>query len=480
MAKDSDSLAGGFDAESTGGVLSGFLAEEDEFDRRALWRLGSWGVASVGAVVIAFLANQSSIGARREQIASTDLARQSQQLQSIAKETQNEARRLGSAIETLNNDRDRLFSRVAGLEQGLESVTGAIARQNPVLTPPQPAMPAAAAAPASSSPAPAGVASTNPMATATSPTAPPTVSSPATAPAATAATGLALEMPATAQKPAPAATSLASQMPATAQKPAPAATTAAVNAATTAERAATGAHTADKPVANGARSEPATATTPAEAQASANGPASSLVASKSMMAPPDPAAGKLTEPSQPPKIIMAAPIPEVLASVPPDEEAMEQDAVPAVPRLAVQRTEFGVDVGTANSIPGLRALWRGLIKSKSNAALTTLRPIIAIKEGINGLGIQLRLVAGPISDAAAAAKICAAMIASDRPCTTTVFEGQRLALNPDEAAPAEAKPATQAKPVQQKRSAPKRPVATEEPAPKPEPSTLSTIFSRHQ
>jgi hypothetical protein len=476
MAKDSDSLAGGFDAESTGGVLSGFLAEEDEFDRRALWRLGSWGVASVGAVIVAILANQSSIGARREQIASADLARQSQQLQSMAKETQNEARRLGSAIETLNNDRDRLFSRVAVLEQGLDSVTGTVARQNPAPAPPQPAIPAAAAAPASSSPAPAGVASTNPMAVATSPTAPPTVSSPATAPTATAATGLASEMPATAQKPAPAATGSTSQMPATAQKPAPAA----VNAATAADRAAAGAHTADRPVANGARSEPAAATAPAEAQASANGPASSLVASKSMLAPPDPAAGKLTEPGYPPKIIMAAPIPEVLASVPPDEETMEQDAVPAVPRLAVQRTDFGVDVGTANSIPGLRALWRGLVKSKSNAALTTLRPIIAIKEGSNGLGFQLRLVAGPISDAAAAAKICAAMIASDRPCTTTVFEGQRLALNPDEAAPAEAKPATQAKPLQQKRSAPKRTVATEEPAPKPEPSTLSTIFNRHQ
>jgi len=36
-----------FETENTGGVLAGFLAEEDEFDRRALWRLGSWGVATV-------------------------------------------------------------------------------------------------------------------------------------------------------------------------------------------------------------------------------------------------------------------------------------------------------------------------------------------------------------------------------------------------------------------------------------------------
>ena len=55
----------------------------------------------------------------------------------------------------------------------------------------------------------------------------------------------------------------------------------------------------------------------------------------------------------------------------------------------VQRTEFGVDVGSANSVGGLRALWRGLLKSRSNAPLAALRPIIVIKEGTNGLGMQL-------------------------------------------------------------------------------------------
>src|SRR5882724_4687702 len=130
MAKDSDHLAGSFDTENTGGLLTG-LAEEDNFDRRTLWRLGSWAAASIGAVIVAVMSNHSSIGLHRDQVAGTDLARQSQQIQSVAKESQNEARRLASAIETLNGDRDRLYSRVAVLEQGLESVTGAIARQNP-------------------------------------------------------------------------------------------------------------------------------------------------------------------------------------------------------------------------------------------------------------------------------------------------------------------------------------------------------------
>jgi hypothetical protein len=182
-------------------------------------------------------------------------------------------------------------------------------------------------------------------------------------------------------------------------------------------------------------------------------------------------------------------MPEVVASTTPEEQATEADTAEAAPKLAVRRTEFGVDVGGANSLPGLRALWRGLLKSRSNAALTSLRPIIVIKEGTNGLGMQLRLVAGPINDAAAAAKICAAMIENDRTCATAVFEGQRLAMNADEptkgadakgadakAQAADVKPASAAKSAVHRRYASKRAVTKDEPAPKPEPSTLSRIF----
>src|SRR5207248_11228667 len=143
MAKDSDHLAGAFETENTGGVLSGLLAEENEFDRSTLWRIGSWGVAAVAAVVVAVMASQTSLGWRRDQHAVADLARQAQQRQNLTRESQNETRRLSSAIDTLNSDRDRLYSRVAVLEQGLDSVTGAIARQNSATAQP----PAAAAKP---------------------------------------------------------------------------------------------------------------------------------------------------------------------------------------------------------------------------------------------------------------------------------------------------------------------------------------------
>ena len=228
-----DHLAGGFETENTGGVLTGFLAEEDEFDRRALWRLGSWGVASVGAVVLAVLANQSSVGWRRDQVAAADLSRQAQRIQSVARDSQSEARRLASAIETLNSDRDRLYSRVTVLEQGLDTATGAIARQAaaPAAAPPVPTWPAGETAAVLASP-------------------PPVV-----APVATTAASAAEKLP------------KVTAAPAVAPEPAPATVS-----------------SVEPPPQN-----------PPAASLVAN-PAKPLMAERSMMAPPDAAAGKLIEP----------------------------------------------------------------------------------------------------------------------------------------------------------------------------------------
>jgi len=170
-------------------------------------------------------------------------------------------------------------------------------------------------------------------------------------------------------------------------------------------------------------------------------------------------------------------MPEVVAAASAADDAEADTSQAATPKLAVQRTEFGVDVGSANSLPGLRALWRGLLKSKSNAALTTLRPIIVVRENTTGLGMQLRLVAGPLSDAAAAAKICAVLIESNRTCETAVFDGQRLAMNADEQPAATAiKPA---KPIARRRSVSKRVLIDDAPKKPDTPSTLSSLFGRH-
>ena len=166
-----------------------------------------------------------------------------------------------------------------------------------------------------------------------------------------------------------------------------------------------------------------------------------------MMAPPDAAAGKLIEPEAPAKTVTSGPIPEIVAAVGVDAEA---EAI--APKL--QRTEFGVDVGGANSVGGLRALWRGLLKSKSNAPLSALRPIIVVKEGSGGLGMQLRLVAGPLRRCGGGSEnLRHAGCQSQRACETTVFDGQRLSLQGDE-------PPAAAKPAPRKRSSAKpRPAA---------------------
>jgi hypothetical protein len=115
----------------------------------------------------------------------------------------------------------------------------------------------------------------------------------------------------------------------------------------------------------------------------------------------------------------------------------------------------------------LRALWRGVLAS-NGPTLSALRPIIVVKER-SGPGMQLRLVAGPLSDAAAAARICAVLAERQRACETSVFDGQRLAMNSDDPPPA-------ARPVPRKRSAARRP-SGDETATRPTPSALSSVYS---
>ncbi|TFW62898.1 hypothetical protein CT676_01980 [Bradyrhizobium sp. MOS001] len=456
MAKDSDPLADAFGTKETGGLFSGLLAEESAVDRSMMWRLGAWGVVAVGAVVMAVMANQAQLGWRRDQVASADLSRQADRLQMLTKESQNEARRLASAIETLNTDRDRLYSRVTVLEQGMDSVTGAIAKQSakPQDAPAPDAQPAApSVAPVASTPAPS---SDKPRAGAAKDQA----KEPTKDAVKEAAKDQLIPPPQN-----DAMASLVSQSPLT---------TSAL-------------------------------------------PMLPLVPSKSIMAPPDPAASKLTQPETTEKAAEKkpeqAPTPTEVAAAPAKPPETAESEAPAI---AVQQTRFAIDLGGANSLDGLRALWRGLIKS--NPEVAALRPIIMIKEGNTGLGMQLRLGAGPLINAAAAAKLCAGLAESDRHCETTVFDGQRLSMrggsekgqektqdrvqeknadkNQDAVPQAETAPAPApgAKPEKRRRSySSKRSSKREEPAPAPAPqppaapakpetasagSTLSSFFRR--
>jgi hypothetical protein len=428
MARNPIHRAGSFEAANSDGAPTGLFADEDDFDRRSLFRLASWAALAVGAVAAAFYTSQSSIGWSREQVAAADLARQGQQIQAFARQGQNDTRRLASAIETLNGDRDRLYSRVSALEQGLDSVTGAITRQKTAIAAPPP--PAAAPVPS-----PAPVATSAPVVSpdlALSKAASP-VTEPAEKPVADAAPprakAAAPASPDQEMSSRPAAPAEMLEMPSTTTKPIPAALDAA-----------------------GAR---------AAAAAVAGAKAAAI-------------------PASPPTVVAAIPAAG-------NADTVRADGAPsAEPRVEVRKTEFAVDVGGANSLGGLRALWRGLLKSRSNAPLAALHPIIMIKEHNTGAGMQLRLGAGPLGDAAAAARICAVMVENRHPCETAVYDGQRLELNAEDAAAASAavKPAS-IKPAAHRRSYARRAPIEEAPAPPPPPQPaspppettgLSTIF----
>lgn len=312
----------GLSDDEPGGWIANFLAEEEELDRRAMWRLGSWGVGTVGAVVIGILATQSPVAVRRDQLAAAET--QAQQVQWIAQESQNKARQLTAAVDTLNADRDRLYARVTVLEENLESVTGSIAKQKAAAV--LPATPAA--------PAPETTAAVQPdvkSQVSSAPTPPPKIAPVASIPS-----------------------------------PPPVEQKAAVAAPAKKETTVTGALTANTPD--------------------------------------------------------------------------SQDAVADKP---VQQTAFGVELGGANSVEGLRAIWRTVNKT-NGAIFGAMQPIVVLREGNDGLGMKLRLVAGPLNDAAAAAKICAVLIADKRACLPSVYDGQRLAML-DEKKP-------DVKPAQRKRS----------------------------
>lgn len=137
--------------------------------------------------------------------------------------------------------------------------------------------------------------------------------------------------------------------------------------------------------------------------------------------PPQPAQGDTTSalfPGSPPTSALAA-----------DRHAA---ALPAtVPKVAATesvatKTEFGIDLGTAPTVEGLRALWTTL-KTQHSPSLDGLRPVIALQESDKPGVVAIRLVAGPLANAAAAARLCAALAGAATACQPTAFDGQRLA-----------------------------------------------------
>lgn len=388
-----------------------FFARERAGDRSVLWRVGAWAGVAVASVTIAAVVANSPTGARHGALtmANSLIADQHKQIQQLAAINDREARRLSNAVDTLNADRNRLFKRVTDLEHNLDTVTGSVTR----ITAAQPPAPATVAAP------------------------PANIAAPATLPAAEPAKPEASK--AEPAKPAEAAKGVSPQ----AAKPETAGSVATLpKAEPKAEpkpEQKIAAATADlpkieivrvEPKSEPAKSEPAK-TEPAKVEA-AKPETPPLNAAKLDILRPETAK---PEPAKAEKPASAAP--QMSA---PKAEPTKSDKTDDEPTGTVNQTQFGVDLGHASSVEGLRAIWSATRKTHGTL-VDGLQPVIAIREQNNGMGMQLRLVAGPMTDAAAAAKLCARIGDDERPCRTAVYDGQRLAMRGDTAMEPEAAPA---------------------------------------
>lgn len=107
------------------------------------------------------------------------------------------------------------------------------------------------------------------------------------------------------------------------------------------------------------------------------------------------------------------------------EPSVSQDI--AASDSVATKTEFGIDLGRDVTLDGLRGIWASL-KTQHAGLLDGLRPIVAVRDGGKPGQVALHLVAGPLANAALAARLCATLTGVGIACQPATFDGQRLAI----------------------------------------------------
>jgi hypothetical protein len=125
--------------------------------------------------------------------------------------------------------------------------------------------------------------------------------------------------------------------------------------------------------------------------------------------PPPPAAETKTE---------AVPLPPVRVAAAPASEPAAEPPPPA-------KLEYGIDLGGAASIEVLRIHWAAM-KANYGPLLAGLHPV-ATQHTKTPTGVTYRLVAGPLPNAAEAARLCARFPVTRTGCRPAKFSGVQLA-----------------------------------------------------
>lgn len=141
--------------------------------------------------------------------------------------------------------------------------------------------------------------------------------------------------------------------------------------------------------------------------------------------PPGPRVAETTPAAQPaPPVVRLVPVPdkskEVASHTANTEPQLATGSIPAKP-------EFAIDLGGASTVDALRALWDST-KAAHAPLLDKLQPAAILRPtGRNGTP-QLRLMAGPFTEASTAAAVCRAFAQGRGTCRPFAFDGQKLPL----------------------------------------------------
>ena len=132
--------------------------------------------------------------------------------------------------------------------------------------------------------------------------------------------------------------------------------------------------------------------------------------------------------------VVPAPAPRAVPAEPTTRSAPDEDVTSSIPMppqppgASAAKPEFGLDLGSATTVDALRTAWTAAVR-RHGPLLEGLRPVVQMRERPRPGGMELRLIAGPVPNAAAAARLCISMTAAGAICAPSVFEGQRLAVH---------------------------------------------------
>jgi hypothetical protein len=150
--------------------------------------------------------------------------------------------------------------------------------------------------------------------------------------------------------------------------------------------------------------------------------------SRSVAAPAEPAAPAAGAPRS---TRMATIQSYVTSSTPPasggSETRVATAPAEAPPPADTPANGYAIDLGTATNVNLLRKHW-DTVKSAHAATLEGLRPLVSVRQSSRPGFTEFHLVAGPVADADAAARLCQALSTARVPCRPSTFEGQRLDL----------------------------------------------------